>query len=87
VLLAELRVRGIDAAVAAAALDQVLNEESVSDLDLARKAARRRRPRVGEDAGRWQRRIEGFLSRKGFGHDTVRQVIAELRSERKADNE
>ena len=41
VLLAELRARGVDAAVAGRALDQILTEESVSDLDLARKAAGR----------------------------------------------
>lgn len=74
----ELRGRGVEADVASAAVDDVLREEAVDEAALAREAARRWRPRRGEEAPRARRRLAGYLARRGFGADTVRAVVEEL---------
>ena len=74
----ELRGRGVDAAVAASVVGDVLREEDVDELDLARQAARRWRARAGEEPDRARRRLTGFLARRGFGGETVRRVVEEL---------
>ena len=77
----ELRGRGVDATVAAAAVEGVMREEETDELTLARQAARRWRPRAGEEPVRSRRRLQGFLARRGFGPDAVREVVAELLGE------
>lgn len=74
----ELRGRGVDASTAASVVDDVLREEDVGELDLARQAARRWRARAGEEPDRARRRLTGFLARRGFGGETVRRVVEEL---------
>jgi regulatory protein len=73
----ELRGRGVDPAIAASAVEGAMREEEVDEIDLARDAARRWRPRSGEDPERARRRLTGFLARRGFGADTVREVVEE----------
>ncbi len=77
-LVQELRARGVDADTAAEAIGEVMEHEAVSELDLAREAAARWPRRGGEDPQRARRRLHGFLARRGFGGDTVRQVVQEV---------
>ncbi|MBW3627827.1 MAG: recombination regulator RecX [Gemmatimonadetes bacterium] len=74
----ELRVKGVDADTASEAIEEVLRAEDVSELELARVAVRKWARRSGEGQDRARRRLYGFLSRRGFGGDTVRQVMEEL---------
>ena len=74
----ELRGRGVDPEVATEAMEGVLREEGIDDLDLAREAARKWRPRAGEERERARRRLAGFLARRGFGSEAVRTVVEEL---------
>jgi regulatory protein len=76
-LLQELRSRGVDPETAEEALGSVMEGEEVSELDLARDAVRKWSPRPGEDPQRARRRLYGFLARRGFGADTVRQILEE----------
>jgi regulatory protein len=73
----ELRAKGVDADTASAAIDEVMEVEDASELDLARAAAARWKPRPGEERDRARRRLHGFLARRGFGGDAVRTVLAE----------
>jgi regulatory protein len=73
----ELRAKGVDAETAGAAIAEVMAREDASELDLARAAAARWKPRPGEDAARARRRLHGFLARRGFGGDAVRTVLRE----------
>lgn len=77
----ELRGRGVEAGMAAAAVDGVMHEEAVDEGALAREAARRWRARSGEEPGRARRRLAGYLARRGFGSDVVREVVEELLGE------
>jgi regulatory protein len=73
----ELRARGVDAETASAAIGEVMEVEDASEVDLARAAAARWKPRPGEERDRARRRLHGFLARRGFGGDAVRTVLAE----------
>jgi regulatory protein len=73
----ELRAKGVDDSTARAAIDEVLEGADASELELARAAAARWRPRAGEEPERARRRLFAFLARRGFGGDAVRQVLAE----------
>ena len=73
----ELRAKGVDAETARAAIDGVLEAEGAEEVDLARDAAARWRPRPGEDPARARRRLHGYLARRGFGGDAARTVIEE----------
>lgn len=76
-LASELRARGVDAETASAAIGEVMEGENATELDLARAAAARWKPRPGEDPARARRRLHGFLARRGFGGDAVRAVLRE----------
>ncbi len=73
----ELRAKGVDAETASAAIGEVMEAEDASEVDLARAAAARWKPRPGEERDRARRRLHGFLARRGFGGDAVRTVMAE----------
>jgi regulatory protein len=75
-LLAELRAKGVDAATAGAAIDEVLESDPDAEATLARAAAAKWRPRPGEEPVRARRRIEHFLARRGFAADVVREAAA-----------
>lgn len=77
VLVQELRARGVDAETADAAVGEVMEEEGVSELELARAAAAKWGARSGEDPQSARRRLYGYLARRGFGSDAIREVLEE----------
>lgn len=77
-LVQELRLKGVDPAAAESAISRVLKCEDASELDLARRAAARWTPRVGEEPRSARRRLHGFLARRGFGSDAIRTVLNEI---------
>lgn len=76
-LVQELRARGVDVETAEAAVGGVMEMEDVSELELAREAARRWSPRPHEDPRSARRRLYGYLARRGFGTDAIRVVMEE----------
>lgn len=74
----ELRAKGVDADTAREAIEGVLEREDATELDLARQAAAKWRPRAGEEPERARRRLHGFLARRGFAGETVRAVMEEV---------
>jgi regulatory protein len=77
-LASELRAKGVAPEEVSAAIREVLGAEDVSEVELARQAAARWRPRPGEDPVRARRRLHGYLARRGFGHEAIHEVLAEL---------
>jgi regulatory protein len=85
-LLQELRRKGVDDAVAEAAVERVLGEEGVDEarlaLETAEAWARRNRAAVNrarrsrDERLRARRRLYGHLARRGFAPDAVRAAIA-----------
>ncbi len=78
VIAQELRARGIPENISAQALRDILEEEQVAEVDLARRVAARFIPRRGEDLRKRRRRLYNLLARKGFESDTIRQVVDEV---------
>ena len=91
-LLSELRTKGVDAAVAEAALDEAFRDPDVSDRDIALELAEgwlRKQPaalgaallRGGfeEDAEAARRRFMGYLARRGISGGTARATLDRLR--------
>jgi len=76
-LAGELRAKGVDDDTARAAIAEVMEREEATEVDLARAAAARWKPRAGEDPARARARLQGFLARRGFGGDAVRAVLRE----------
>lgn len=76
-LLQELRAKGVDWDTARATLDEVWQQEQVSETELARQLATRWTPRAGETALRARRRLYDFLARRGFSADVIREIVAE----------
>lgn len=76
----ELREKGVDAEAAEAAVGEVLENSGLSEVDLARKAAERWKPRAGEDLRKARNRLYGYLGRRGFNGDAIRIVMAEVLS-------
>lgn len=77
-LVQELRAKGVDPATAEAAIDEVLETEGTTEVELARAAAARWTPRPGEDPRAARRRLHAFLARRGFRADAIRTVIDEI---------
>ena len=90
-LVQELRAKGVESETAAAVVDRTLDDENVSELDLAREAAEgwaRRALGAGVRAGAsgrdapdpWEarRRLYGYLARRGFGGEVIRTVMDEV---------
>lgn len=90
----ELRGKGVDAGVAAAALDEVFSREDATEAGIARELARgwiRRQPRGVADALRARdrtperekalRRFQGFMARRGIAGGLALQVLEALREE------
>ena len=71
----ELRQKGIDADTIDEALEDVEIDEFGDALALATKKAEGIR---ALDLPTRQRRISGFLSRRGYGFDVIRQVLEEI---------
>ncbi len=75
-LRAELQRKGVDRGTANTVVDRVLDEAGVSELELARAALRRWRPR-GDDRQKDRQRLYGYLVRRGFGGETISRVMEE----------
>ena len=86
----ELAEKGVAPAVIEAALQETVEEEGISDLDLGREAARRwvrkQGPAVREhllesrfspDRERARKRLFGYLGRRGFVGDAARAGLEE----------
>jgi regulatory protein len=73
----ELRGRGVDEDTAAAAVREALAESGADEMEMARQAAAKWRRRDGEAPEAARRRLYGFLARRGFEAEVVRQVVEE----------
>jgi regulatory protein len=71
----ELRSKGVPQDVVHQAIDEAEIDEFSQARELATKRAERLR---GLDRETWRRRMAGFLQRRGYGWDVVRQVLDEL---------
>lgn len=80
----ELRSKGIARDLASEALEEAEVDEVADALTLARQ--RLRQLSGLEDAVR-ERRLSGFLGRRGYGFDVIRQVLATIRDEAGNDEE
>ena len=76
-LASELRQKGVDDETARAAIRETIEGEATDEHDLARRAAEKWRTRAGEEPERARRRLHGFLARRGFDGETIRDVIDE----------
>jgi regulatory protein len=77
-LVQELRAKGVDPETAQEAIGEVMEREETSELELAREALRKWSRRPGEDPRKAKQRLYGFLARRGFGGDTLRQILDEV---------
>jgi regulatory protein len=77
-LASELRARGVDEGVAREAIRDTLEGEGTDERELALRAAEKWRTRPGEERDRARRRLHGFLARRGFGGETIREVMDEV---------
>ena len=77
-LASELRAKGVDEEVAREAIRDTLEGEGTDERELALRAAEKWRARPGEERDRARRRLHGFLARRGFGGETIRDVIDEV---------
>lgn len=92
-LVQELRARGVAGETAGQVVEETLENEAVSELELAREAAEAwaRRAFSGRaDHGRpegdpWEvrRRLFGYLTRRGFGVEVIRAVMDEVLASRR----
>jgi regulatory protein len=77
-LAAELRTKGVDPAVASEAIADAGLDEEGDALELGRQRARQLADLAPEVR---ERRLGGFLARRGYGFDIIRRVLATLREE------
>lgn len=81
-VLAALATRGVDRRVAESAVDEVFADEGADEGTLAERAARKRvraLRALAPDVRR--RRLQAWLSRRGFAGDAIRQALASLDEE------
>lgn len=73
----ELRSKGVDDETARAVIRETLAGEETDERELARRAAQKWRPRPGEEPARARRRLHGFLARRGFDGEVIREILDE----------
>lgn len=73
----ELRAKGVDDETARAAIRETMEGEDTGERELARRAAEKWRPRTGEEPARARRRLHGFLTRRGFDSEVIREILDE----------
>jgi regulatory protein len=73
----ELRAKGVDDEIARTAIRDTMAGEETDERELARRAAEKWRPRPGEEPARARRRLHGFLARRGFDAEVIREVLDE----------
>lgn len=78
VLTQELRAKGIDPELASTTVDEADIDEAADALALARKRAGQLSDLEPEAR---ERRLTGFLARRGYGFDIIRSVLETLRAE------
>lgn len=81
----ELRSRGVDDETARTAIRETMEGEETDERELARRAAEKWRPRPGEEPARARRRLHGFLARRGFDDDVIREILDEAAPEDDAE--
>jgi regulatory protein len=74
----ELRAKGVDSEIARDAIRETLEGEGTDDHELALRAAEKWKPRAGEEPDRARRRLHGYLARRGFGGETIREVMDQV---------
>ena len=74
----ELRAKGIDPEIMSEALDEIGIDELTDALTIART---RDRQLSGLEPAVRERRLSGFLARRGYGYDVIRQTLNTLREE------
>lgn len=78
-IVAELAKRGVERAVADAAIAEAMEDEAIDERAMVRAAgAKKLRSLAKLDPDVQRRRVYGFLARKGFPADLVREVVAAL---------
>ncbi len=78
----ELARRGVDRATADTAIAEVFAEESVNEIDTVERLARKKlRTLARLDEPTRRRRLYGFLARRGFGSEEIREVLGRLGEE------
>lgn len=76
---AELAKRGVDRAVAEAAINEVIVDENVDEAAMVDAAAIKKFRTLDQlEPDVRRRRLYGFLARKGFAPDLVRAAVAKL---------
>lgn len=73
----ELRAKGVDDETARAAIRETMEGEDTGERELARRAAEKWRPRPGEEPARARGRLYGFLARRGFDAEVIREILDE----------
>lgn len=73
----ELRQKGVDEETARTAIRETMDAEETDDRELARRAVAKWKPRAGEEPQSARRRLHGFLARRGFDGDVIREVLDE----------
>jgi regulatory protein len=76
-LASELRQKGVDEETARTAIRETLEGEETDERSLARRAAEKWRPRAGEEPDRARRRLHGYLARRGFDGEVIRDILDE----------
>lgn len=78
-LRSELAAKGVDPATIERAVETAFVDAGVEELDLARRCARKHAGTFGA-VEPWvaRRRLTGYLARRGFPPDAVRQVVGEV---------
>lgn len=76
----ELRQKGVDETI----IDQALAQSDLDELESAYRVALKKLPRLRAISDPWefQQKIAGFLGRRGFGWEVIRQVSDRLWQER-----
>ena len=78
----ELARRGVDREIADAAIDEVFVEEAVSEIETVERLARKKlRSLARFDEETRRRRLYGFLARRGFESEEIREVLHRLGQE------
>lgn len=76
---AELAKRGVERAVADAAIAEVMEDEAVDEREMVRAAAVKKLKSLAKcDPDVKRRRLYGFLARKGYPGDLVRDAVSAL---------
>jgi SOS response regulatory protein OraA/RecX len=78
---AELAKRGVERAIADAAIAEVMDDEAIDERAMVTAAAAKKLRSLAKlERDVQRRRLYGFLARKGYPADLVREVVASLMS-------